>query len=407
VLKIHPPMQLSRQESQKLLSLLKTSFRQQLDAEHPEPAQLHAHPTDAHFNSLLTNPLLSLPSPRPLHPSVGTQKHGTALTGALEHAELTSNQPLDLFDQCVANGTATLHTAQLCLRAHIKKLDGLPEDGRSKQYQTLRPGARVLKWLQSSGMGDSMDFVHDAAFTKPLMHVVALEGAEQFVWQWHYRTVFAPGQSHELLPKDRSTWARAWGQLLRTMIANQISIGSGLNDALKALVQRAKRLPASVIQAHLEPSMQEVFLEVAVRDSRLMSEVELEHYDGFAQLAHLWSAKRPFISALLSLHRPENADASAALEYARLSTPPKIKAYSAQKRKRVVAMYFTAVQVLLQQKQIADAAWMMVYLQANFPEVYPSDTPHSQTPLIEWLQDNLNRIRLGNAGTESPAIVLH
>ncbi|KAG4435680.1 hypothetical protein IFR05_008846 [Cadophora sp. M221] len=192
-LKIHHPLPLNPRESKQLLNLLTTSFRQQLDSEHPQfrdstaitslnhhtsrrsrRSSLSDHertPTDRHMHSLLTNPLFNL---------------------SLESGDsnvVLSKDPMDIFNKAVANGMMTTSDAKACLAAKKSQIvrssvlsvrDGMKESGA---------GLQVLKWLVSSGTTNRTDFLEDIAFMKIMMEYMVAEGLQEAAWKWVKRSL--------------------------------------------------------------------------------------------------------------------------------------------------------------------------------------------------------------------------
>ncbi|KAH6719106.1 hypothetical protein BKA61DRAFT_473907 [Leptodontidium sp. MPI-SDFR-AT-0119] len=187
-LKIHHPLPLNPRESKQLLNLLTTSFRQQLDSEHPQfrdstaitlldhhtsrrsrRSSLSDHertPTDRHMHSLLTNPLFNL--------SLETGHSNVVL----------SKDPMDIFNKAVANGMMTTSDAKACLAAKKSQIirssvlnvrDGMKDSGA---------GLQVLKWLVSSGTANKTDFLKDVAFVKIMMEYMVAEGLQEAAWKW-------------------------------------------------------------------------------------------------------------------------------------------------------------------------------------------------------------------------------
>ncbi|KAI9050899.1 hypothetical protein LZ554_005013 [Drepanopeziza brunnea f. sp. 'monogermtubi'] len=179
-LRIHQPLPLSPRQSKQLLNLLTSSFRQQLDMEHPQfrtditPAPTRRrrlsvsdhekHTTDRHMHSLLTNPLFS------------SRNSGSQVS--------LSREPMDIFDQAVSKGMMTTNYAKACLQAKkrqivrssvLKVRDGMRDSGA---------GLKVLKWLISSGTTKNLEFLDDEAFTQILMEYMVAENLQEAAWGW-------------------------------------------------------------------------------------------------------------------------------------------------------------------------------------------------------------------------------
>jgi hypothetical protein len=179
-LKIHHPLPLNERESRALLNLLTSSFRKNLDAEHPtsrtEDSYRGRHVlvsaeegnhADRHLHSVLSNPLFKSLRNKPIKSSQGIEK-----------------DPMETFDRATAMGMMNIRYATACLLAtkryiiassvlHIQ--DGMKESGA---------GLKVLKWLVSSGISNDVSFLMDRQFTEVLMMFMVAEGLQEAIWKW-------------------------------------------------------------------------------------------------------------------------------------------------------------------------------------------------------------------------------
>ncbi|KAH7403451.1 hypothetical protein BKA64DRAFT_450425 [Cadophora sp. MPI-SDFR-AT-0126] len=244
-LKIHHPLPLNPRESKQLLNLLTTSFRQQLDTEHPQfridgtsnASREHQSnrrsrrsscseektPTDRHMHSLLTNPLFN----------ISTENRYSDV--------VFSRDPMDIFNQAVAKGMMTTSYAKACLAAKKVQIvrssvlnvrDGMKDSGA---------GLKVLKWLVSSGTTNNTEFLKDVAFVKIMMEYMVAEGLQEAAWKWVKKSL-------EKLPKlcllSGEDFARAQkevvGPLLLLVRAEAADSGSPISlDAAYMALSRA------------------------------------------------------------------------------------------------------------------------------------------------------------------------
>jgi hypothetical protein len=182
----HEPMPISKQQSQKLLDGLKTSFRQQLDKEYGRGPSSAAKPNDAdslpvarrsaanqHLKAILLNPLFSyekdvgttLPNPKPL----------------------PTRDPMDVFDHAVSRGMMTLKAATGCMKAKRQQLQMYPDaNSRASDSETA---VRVVRWLRSSQYASDLDFLGDRPFVQAILPFLVAEGLEHVAWEWTSRTI--------------------------------------------------------------------------------------------------------------------------------------------------------------------------------------------------------------------------
>ncbi|KAG6169004.1 hypothetical protein E4U11_004854 [Claviceps purpurea] len=213
----HAPASLSKQQSQKLLDGLKTSFRKQLDREYgcaadePTAASTAAtedgphfrhSPVTQHLKSILSNPLFS--------------SRTQVILPAKARSPRAKRDPMDVFDDAVFKGMMNLKAATGCM---VAKRRLLSRPNAAEELSSSQTAVRVLRWLQSSGLEADLSFLDDLAFLRVLTPLLIAEGLEETVWNWISRTM--------------SDTRNAWDKRLR--------------------VQRAAFLLAQMVQAKSQP----------------------------------------------------------------------------------------------------------------------------------------------------------
>lgn len=158
--KLHPPLSLDRRQSQRLVGLISSSFRQKLDEEHPQTSA-DQRPIDRHLGSILANPLFQQPEVSSAHGS--------------------EQDPLDLFKQQVADGTVTVDKAHLMLAK--KKLHAQPWS-EEVALDAQRCVTAVVNWLWASGLEDSMTLNPNWTFHRVLLSYLALANRHDVLWRW-------------------------------------------------------------------------------------------------------------------------------------------------------------------------------------------------------------------------------
>ncbi|KAM0203713.1 hypothetical protein ACHAPA_007941 [Fusarium lateritium] len=235
----HEPLPLSKQQSQKLLDGLKTSFRKQLDREYGEssnspsqaqpttksvdtdPARLSA--ANRHLKDILANPLFSYNKdvtstfPSNLSPPAPTAP---------------ARDPIEVFDHAVARGLMTPKAAIGCMHA------------KAKQLQTQQPGlgglatagmsGRVIRWLQACGAEQDLRFMDNYTFVRTLAPFMVAEGMEEIAWEWLVRTI---NDASGNLPKEKrlKRASHLLGELVRAKCQPQYgNLDSGISTMLQA-----------------------------------------------------------------------------------------------------------------------------------------------------------------------------
>lgn len=128
---IHPPLPLTKGQSQQLLSLLKTSFREQLAAftvEPPSNSQISTEPNyspvDAHLNTVLKIPVFNIGSEAPSETSGKAEQ---------VRVERFIRNPLEVYHELASQSVPTPSLAWAVLKRHTTNTLSLPkselEDG--------------------------------------------------------------------------------------------------------------------------------------------------------------------------------------------------------------------------------------------------------------------------------------
>ncbi|KAJ0160198.1 hypothetical protein CTA2_8389 [Colletotrichum tanaceti] len=227
---IHQPLPLSSKEAKKLLNVLKTSFRQNLDKEHgygSENAESsasktaskqastsqneHHRPTDRHLRAILSNPLFKS----------SIQPDNAALANPRD--------PMDVFDEAVSRGMMTRKAATGCLRTKSQAI--LQSSALSVQdaMRASSAGLRVIQWLRSSGAERTLGFLADHRFVSELIPFMVAEGLEEVAWGWADRMVRGEG------PKEESS--KIVASLVTSLVSNKSSVDSSLDTAFSAILR--------------------------------------------------------------------------------------------------------------------------------------------------------------------------
>lgn len=384
--RIHPQLPLSEKESQRLLNALTSSFRQQLDQEHPDPVSrrksidtprsspaTNNHPTgpvlhssststDLHLASILTNPLFGRPT--------------SVSDVAVSQLKTKSKHPISLFEEYVSKGIATIEVAHLCLNAFRKSLSGVPATDARDQTERIAAGARVLRWLWSSGTVHKQAFTQDPKFLDTLAYFLIAEGREGALWELMLTPNHASDSS--LPAKDAR---KLNGMLLCSIVKTHLSdLRASATAALTAFFQAAEtNEKASAVSAFpqipLFPAgsyLTRALVNAGPEASSSQSLVPL--YDRFVESCPLWDKatqeRALYRVANLKLHHPVSPSARDALYFIRLvkQSPahPFLSPTTKAQKTDVFNFFFDTVRLLHKQGSQDDAAWVMEFMQHKF-----------------------------------------
>ncbi|KAE9376723.1 hypothetical protein N431DRAFT_435956 [Stipitochalara longipes BDJ] len=375
-LKIHQPLPLNPRESQQLLNILTTSFRQHLDREHPpwkannavrsppqnstisrrrrnsEPA---THPTDQHLHSLLTNPLFSV------LPGMKGSK--------------TIADPMEIFDQAVSKGLMSTRYAYTCL-AGVKRdiiqssvldiRDGMKDSGA---------GLKVLKWLVSSGMANDNEFLRHNAFAELLMQFLVAESLQEATWTWIKRALEGRPNIDKL---EGSARLEARQDTIRPLMlllrAETMGPVVSLDNAYLCLSRAAGYFKSSSI-VDMRPYLGPPGLFLAHRTIFSSHEPPSESsFESFLGLIPVISKDSDYYFAHLNVLHPTKPTPDFAMSYLSKhmhSASPTLQeidgiSEARQSRSRIQFCLDTA-KLLLETERFGEAHWVMDLLRTNYP----------------------------------------
>lgn len=352
VSKINPQLPLNPRESQKLLSLLKTSFRQQLDREHPVALSDSRNATDHHLQSILENPLFDAPTKGSL--SSSNQRNGSQLGQIHELLE----RPMVYFKEHVVAGTASLDTAKLCLTAQYEKLSVSGPVASTKSSET---GSIILSWMWSSGIAESKSFLNDKRFLSLLIPFLVIEGHGHLIWRWVMQ--LQSNLDHGL--RGPNLFARR-RHLLFKLIESEAKYGRGVIPSLNIFMKRLREIRSSpkpfnyISQGLFHEAGTYLCMELAKASEN--STVETDEYEELYQSVVSWSSMPFYHLGMMELHHPQNPTTTSALRYLNEWTPAK------RDRKSTVRLGLKAAEISLNKDAQADASWVFDFLKSNFAD---------------------------------------
>jgi hypothetical protein len=347
--KLHQQLPLSQRESQRLLTLLTTSFRRRLDEAHPRSAAvdgndaqpklsppqhldhraLHssAAAADSHLAAILTSPLLSR----------GTSTVNKASLD-LAHAKLElrkdARDPITLLEELHAQGRASVAICRLCLEQFEKDLLSLPVPVQKELVAKVQPGKRALLWLWQSRLHESEVFVDDKLLIDLLTEASVREGLDDYLWKWlkmDIETGRSWGHGDVAVKSDsfiKSQFHKyRWkGRVLRAMVLAKVKSTYGAAGSLDAALDVFIEAAASRCDAGETNGLKWLPLEPAgsalhglITHKRLPHEtVDLRRYERFKGFARSWDRDFPFgpavSKAIMDLYHPRRPTGTSMLE---------------------------------------------------------------------------------------------
>ncbi|KAF2785578.1 hypothetical protein K505DRAFT_330922 [Melanomma pulvis-pyrius CBS 109.77] len=378
--KLHPQLPLSNRQSQHLLTLLTTSFRDHLDREHPvaapdpsttklalpPPPSPSPHSTPAraesshssassHLESILTNPLFATrPRRRGSNPS--------DIREALQ-------DPLSWFNAEIAAGTANIHTAistlEMLWRAAAQIQPGTPQ----RLHSDTKPGTRMAEWLRYSGQDTSTEFVERFQLISKLVPLLLEEGKPAPIWRWFKHS---PESRMKETGLDAARVLAFRVQVLKLMVTSKLASEPTMDQALAIFIRAFKYLDTpeyGLTSKVLQPTGAILVRHILANPA---THVAPELYHFFLHSSSVWAGSwSAAIQSILWLHHPSKATAGPGLSYLR---DPKgaalhLRGASPTRRKLLVQLCLGVAQRLVQEHSLAEAQIAIAFARDNFPDL--------------------------------------
>ncbi|KAL8934552.1 MAG: hypothetical protein Q9211_005170 [Gyalolechia sp. 1 TL-2023] len=369
--KFHRPLPLNNRELQKLMTLLSDSFKRNLDRQHPPGLADSEHSPDHHFNALLRNPLFDSKK-IPYATSSTRQAGGSRDAVPIRSIMFAAKEPVEYFKLQVATGVASLESAKLALYSQAKKALASPSISAKDRMKSSEIGTVVVNWLWSAGQYDRLDFLRDRAFVAQLMPFLVVEGQYRPIWEWLQRS--------RTISTCQTPTHEAWvslqkdiGTMVRHLVKSEVIHGQGLQSAMQMFLTNFKAVRLSVPESSFPTlSMNNLpagaYLITKWASEGLSASLEASVIDKFDLSVESWASPRlsaPF-RALIQLLHPQKPHSPAVAQLiaglGSLTTN-----FSHTERVIVVRVGLKAVEVLLAQDLLKEAAQVMKTLQNRFP----------------------------------------
>lgn len=362
VSKIHPPLPISPRDSHRLLALLNSSFKQQLERYHPTCIERDA---GLHLRSLLSNPLFQAKPSDKLRLSVSGRRKGEQ---ALDVLQNLVKRPADIFKEQMHAGRANLDMAKLCLRAEQRNCLASPiELGDALSSSGI--GSLILEWLWASGLESSRAFVADWDFVSSLVPFLVAEKQQNRIFQWLQQSdsiaqvaTLRGLNAHAI--KDSSN-------LLLQLISAEVKYGEGLESAINTfsnIVNEGQHHGSRYQRLHNAAAW---YLTVALTDAHVAAKIDKSIVGEFKKSVMVISRPRTLILAYHSVYLAKNPRPDVALSYLQGLTPD--YRFPRSKRPHVVLLGLKAAEIFLGKGRDYEAMWLMEYLQTNFRDEVGAD----------------------------------
>lgn len=364
--KIHPPLPLPARDVQQLLSLLNTSFKQQLGRQHLAASSSNEDNANRHLQSILTNPLFDV---KPRTSDIATSKSqrlGQSPGQIPNHMTLA----MDVFRQRVSRGTADLKVAKHCLSIQHRACKTPSATTPREAMQSSGTASIVLQWLWSSGLEETGIFLNDLKFVKLLVPFLVADGQHSRISHWLQRCPSQGGRPFSSL----NQWdkLRIPNVLFWRLILEEVRTGDGLESAINLFHRTVADLlscgHADKLIGHYAHRAAWFLTKNILRIPR-STEPQPPIFDALSETIRKLKSD-DLLNANCSVFIQKTPDPQPALKwFQNLSDSSTGIKYSSQ-RPEIIFLGLKTAELFLQNGGQAEALWMMNFLQTNFePEL--------------------------------------
>ena len=378
--KLHPPLPSSPRDSQKLVSVLQSAFKRQLDEDHPpvrnvnplkSPASTSllanlpnpsADATDSHLVSILHHPLL-------------TQSHRTN-----QSPIAPADRVVAMFDKAMIDGMMTPISIEVYV---ILYTDATRKPSSIPQRQRLAP--RIASWFTSSEAQTRESFLTQPKLIS-IVPTMYYDGCEEVVWEWlrmMYEGDFGGNNPLSAYNPASHTWQAYEGRLIYSMIQESIRRGD-----LTATVQEyfqacgyattsgrvSSKRPRPPFQLNLPLTRVGMKIIAAILPRRHTHGIPAQLFDKLLETELYYPEAISTSFLFLGLYHPTSPTGNSLYEGLRSYhfqgqklRPIRLQGEK-QNRQRAIAM-LDGAQLLLEQGQPSKAQFILDETEKHFPDI--------------------------------------
>ncbi|KAL4866158.1 hypothetical protein BDV12DRAFT_138752 [Aspergillus spectabilis] len=384
--KLHPPLPRTPRESEQLLNALTSSFRRELDREHPPTASSSdqsptpdnvnaermaekyphssAYAADKHLHAILDNPLFRVAPAKPTVLPRPSQK-----TKSPEW----SKEPMVVFDELVASGSATAAAVIDCLGRQMVLASTETGERFNKALRDSRAGSRTVSWWLSSSPKRREAFLLHPISMHHLCKFMVAEELHGTIFNWLKMLADCNlGKPDGRISKSHAT--DYFTRLLSAFLKAEFDCGGDLVSSLRYYMAAYRmlistedgqsKLPLEVV-LRLPAGRLCKFLSLRARGkSKTSTEVPADLFEEFqSTLSELLVAK--IIVVRLPIYHPTRPDAKPFVQYVRSLRPGEFDSWSEKKRNFFTRSGFDALRVLVDAEEFDDCLFLAHFLKQH------------------------------------------
>ncbi|KAL2813166.1 hypothetical protein BJX63DRAFT_232789 [Aspergillus granulosus] len=375
--KLHAPLPRTPRQSQQLLNSLTSSFRRELDRQHPtsvddnapngaasveEHPHSSAHATDKHLRTILENPLFRVAPPRPVASSQSFLN--------IENSRW-AKEPMVVFDELVASGSATPGAIAYCLSWQMLLASTNQGEGFVQALRESRAGSRVVSWWYASNSVRRAGLFPVELFPKSegrtdsgkllvdLTKFMVAEGLHETIFEWlrmlRNRTL---GENKRKLTACFA--GKAITSLLGSFLKAEIVCGGGHGSAMHYYLKACEML-ATTNEKDLELDLEQTLRKAGAYICKAVlldapEDISPQLYDQYVAIMLTMRPSTTMLGATVLLCHPTHPDAKPFVQYLRNS--PWLGTPGTKRRERYMRACSRALGVLNEKEDREDCLYL-------------------------------------------------
>ncbi|EER26455.1 hypothetical protein D8B26_003166 [Coccidioides posadasii str. Silveira] len=377
--KIHPPLPRTQRESQQLLAVLTSSFRRQLDREHPpvQSAEPQGHAAnsskpnrtinaDQHLRSILDHPLFSTVPHRPALRQTQNVQSGSS-----------TEDPIVALDRAIASGVANINTLHDCLRRHRLQINGLPRAEMRARMKNSKIGHRIVSWFLSADDQLKAKFFRDQLALRSAMPYLVNGSHRNTLVRWLEEIRRQTPCISQL--KEEFTNSPQF-IILEAYVWAEYNYGDGIVPVLQFFLEACRtttRENANGLPPYMLLIASRLVSWICSDSGAKAKNIPVQLFDDFSQIFEDAGApsariRTYFWKALLGLYHPINPNPDFALKHAESFS--RIQPHTKRFSSGLLRLYLDAAQLCIQQEKYTQASRLMLIAKDILPDRRPSNS---------------------------------
>ncbi|KAJ9655475.1 hypothetical protein H2198_005661 [Neophaeococcomyces mojaviensis] len=382
--RLHPPSPPTAEEGQQLLKVLQSSFRKQLDAEHPHPFKPSSKDTSGH----------DIPAGRGSAPLWATSHHfGSVLAHpilASTDGTVTKHNAARSLDRLIAESQADVARLIVLLQQHKRELRVSGGLGNDTAF-----GNKLDDWMNSTDRQSRESFLLNDLALRSALDIFVKEKNEIILWSW-LCLVYERKLIHAQLTSKK--WLHVEDYLVSRLMGLAIQ-RHDLDDAaqqfLHACRYRESSGRANPSLHTSRPGLQHTLmtnsaqrLASAIIFHRNQHGISAEAFDDLMKYLPEWTPNPTTSDAFCMVYHPSKPSADLLYDFLQRQSAATVlserqKSARPTSRRATMTAILDASKLSLGQKKKSQASFLLDFAIDNYPDYLPPRQTDAVEPQLE------------------------